>query len=194
MIFVSRETLEDRKAIYYDLLRKWNKSYNLVQQNTLKDFDHRHWDDSIQIAEYIANDEKSILDIGSGAGFPGLVLASAGYLNVTLCEIGHKKREFLKEAARQLNVKAEIENDCYVIDKTFDFVVSRAFSELRILLEVQNNVSRETNDTIGLYLKGEKHLEEIRKAQEKWAFDFEIFPSKTSEKGVILEIRKVEKK
>ncbi|MCX7337730.1 MAG: class I SAM-dependent methyltransferase [Alphaproteobacteria bacterium] len=88
--FVSRETLE-KFIKYRELLVQWNEYASLVQRETLDKFVDRHLVDSIQIVKHIASDRVSVLDVGSGAGFPGLVLSILGYKNVTLVELNKKK-------------------------------------------------------------------------------------------------------
>lgn len=189
---VSRETLMSRHKIFLDLLKKWNTSYNLVQKNTLDDFFMRHWEDSLQVGQFIFDKGMKILDIGSGAGFPGIPLACNGY-DVTLCEIIGKKVAFLKIARHELQLDFEIiDSDAYKIDKVYDIITSRAFSELENILKIMRNVSHETSR--GLFLKGKKHREEIEKARDKFTFDVNIHPSQTSPDGVVLEITNLQEK
>lgn len=189
---VSHETLEDRKNTYFDLLQKWNKTHNLVQSNSLDDFLCRHWEDSLQLTKYIPLLNLRIFDIGSGAGFPGIPLACAGY-NVTLCEIISKKVAFLKTAKSALGLDFKIiDSDAYKIHETFDIITSRAFSALENILEIMMNVSHETSK--GLFLKGKTFEEEVKKARDKFVFDLNIYPSQTSLEGVVLEITNLKKK
>lgn len=189
---VSRETLEARKNTYFNLLQKWNKTHNLVQSDSLGDFLSRHWEDSLQLREYISLGDLRILDIGSGAGFPGIPLACDGY-DLTLCEIISKKVAFLKMAKSELGIDFKIiDSDAYKIRETFDIITSRAFSSLENILKIMVNVSHETSK--GLFLKGKTFEEEIKKARDKFIFDMNIYPSQTSSEGVILEITNLKKK
>ena len=92
---VSRETL-DKLSLYVDLLIKWQGQINLVGQSSLGGVWGRHMLDSAQIFTYIINQNKSLLDLGSGAGFPGLVLSIMGVSNIVLIESSQKKCAFLK--------------------------------------------------------------------------------------------------
>jgi 16S rRNA (guanine527-N7)-methyltransferase len=108
---VSRETL-DRFRAYAELLTKWNRAINLVSPRSLDDLWNRHFLDSAQLRTYLPptppSGERSILDVGAGAGFPGLVLALLGCGRVHLVEADRRKAEFLREAARVTGAAAEI--------------------------------------------------------------------------------------
>ena len=108
---VSRETV-DRLAIYERLLRQWQKAVNLVAPSTLGEIWHRHFADSAQLAALVPPTAKNLADLGSGAGFPGLVLAimladRAGF-RVRLIESGQRKAAFLAEVSRQVGVPVDI--------------------------------------------------------------------------------------
>lgn len=189
---VSRETIEERKKLYFLLLHKWNQKINLIQEDSLNDFEERHWNDSIQLLDLINDVSLKIFDIGSGGGFPGIPLAIHNF-HITLSEIIHKKRVFLKEVIRQCHlVNAKTTSDAFQIKEQYDIIVSRAFSSLKNILSVHLNVSRET--TKGFYLKGENFQNEINEALKIFSFNFIIHPSKTSKDSVILEIFNLSKK
>ena len=97
---VSRETY-DKLSLYVALLTKWQGHVNLVSPGSLKDVWRRHMFDSAQILSRVSNKQTRLLDLGSGAGFPGLVLSILGVANVVLVESNQKKCSFLKEVARQ---------------------------------------------------------------------------------------------
>lgn len=190
--FVSRETVE-KYQLYLMELEKWNRALSLVQKSTLAEFWSRHVLDSLQIIPYIGK-ESSVIDIGAGAGFPGMVLAIAGVENITLCESNRKKCIFLEEIKRITQTDVEVIN-CRVEDikdRKFDLVISRACSSISQLLQYGSFVSRETNSRFLLH-KGVSYLEEIQEAQKKWMFEWLKIPSITSKDGVILDIRNVNK-
>lgn len=192
MFNVSRETLLFRRNIFLDLLRKWNATHNLVQEKTLDDFFSRHWDDSLQLASIITDPSLKILDIGSGAGFPGIPLSAAGY-NLSLCEITSKKIAFLKIARHEIGLNYKIiDEDVWGLEGEYDIVMSRAFSNLENILKIMKKVSRETSK--GIFLKGKKYKEEVENARTKFLFDLKIYPSQTSLEGVILEISNLQEK
>ena len=107
--YVSRETY-DKFKIYYETLIKWQKSINLISNTTLDSIWHRHILDSAQLYKYTQNMKGNILDFGSGAGFPGLVLAMMGNDNINAVESDEKKCIFLKEVARLSDTKIKIHN------------------------------------------------------------------------------------
>lgn len=189
---VSRETCE-KLEVYNHLLKKWNSSYNLVNKRTLQESLDRHFLDSLQLLKII-NNQSSTLDIGSGAGFPGMVLAIAGCTNMTLVESNKKKCEFLNEVARQTNTKVNIL--CKRAEETsnkYEQIISRAFSNLTTLLDFMKNVSRETN-VVGYFLKGESIDEEIEEAVAKsWSFSYHKITSITRSTSFIIKIWDIEK-
>lgn len=188
--FVSRETVE-KYQLYLIELEKWNRALSLVQKSTLSAFWTRHILDSLQVLEYIEN-AASIIDIGAGAGFPGMVLAIAGIRNITLCESNRKKCIFLEEVKRITQAKVNIYNGRVedLQDVKFDLIISRACSSLSQLFQYGSFVSRETNSRFLLH-KGGSYLDEIEEAKKNWSFEWIKIPSITSKDGVILDIRNV---
>ena len=191
-LFVSRETIL-RYEIYYELLNQWNKAISLVQEKTLDDFIIRHIIDSLQIIPFINTLDSKIVDIGTGAGFPGLALAIYGYKNITLVESNRKKTVFLSEVRRKtkvpvtvLNERAEKANDKY------DFILSRACSSLSNLLLLMSHVSRETST--GIFHKGATFLAEIEEAKLNWTFNYELKDSVTDKHSKIIIVKNVGKK
>lgn len=191
-LHVSRETYL-KFNLYQDEIRKWNKAFSLVQNKTLEEFAFRHLIDSLQIIQYIPDINSKIIDIGTGAGFPGMVLAMHGYHHITLVESNSKKALFLSELSRKTNTDVKIFNvRADTISEKFDFVVSRACSSLVNLLSLMKIVSRET--TQGIFHKGETHMAEIEEAKEKWKFQYDLHPSVTESKSKIIIIRNLESK
>jgi len=191
-LIVSRETISNYE-IYYNLLNQWNKAISLVQEKTLDEFLVRHIIDSLQVVNFIENLDSNIVDIGTGAGFPGLVLAIYGYSNIQLVESNLKKTIFLSEVARKTKISVKIVNQrAENLKKNYDFVLSRACSSLSNLLSLMNNVSRETS--IGIFHKGATFLTEIEEAKENWNFDYELKDSVTDKNSKIIIVRNVGKK
>lgn len=189
---VSRETLEKYK-VYFDLLIQWNKAIPLVQEKTIDDFYVRHIIDSLQIYSFLSNKDAIIADIGTGAGFPGMVLSMFGCSNITLVESNRKKISFLGEVARQTNTSVRLLNErAENITSIYEVVLSRACSSLSNLLSLMKNVSRETS--AGIFHKGENHLMEIKEAEQLWKFDYSLYPSVTDSKSKIIIVKNLEHK
>ena len=187
---VSRETLE-LFACYGELLVKWQSKINLVSGKTLDDIWLRHFLDSAQLFRLLPSKNKSILDVGSGAGFPGLVLVLMGARNVTLIESDTKKCMFLREVLRQTGKSANIVN-CRIEEyghREFDIVTARALAPMeRLLSYVKPYFGAHTK---GLFPKGEQVDEELTKAMKQWKLEVSRVPSITSNTGVILVVEKI---
>lgn len=194
---VSRETF-DRLKLYQDLLMEWQTRFNLVSKNSLEDAWSRHFIDSVQLFRYIPSSAKRLLDFGSGAGFPGLVLAVVAkektpYLKVGLVESILKKTLYLKEVATRLELSVDIINDR--IEKiTFpkvDVITSRAMTSLDGLLGYAYRFCK--TETVCIFPKGKKYAQELAEAHKNWKFKCRIEPSDISEEGKILIISNLHK-
>jgi len=194
---VSRETIE-KLNIYVDFLIFSNKSLNLIGKTTEKNIFLRHFADSGQIYDLIDN-KNNIIDIGSGAGFPGVILKlllddKKIKSNMELIEKSPKKCKFLIELNKKLNIDMKIVNirlEDYKF-KNMNVVVSRAFKKtsetLAILLKNKNFIK----DII--LLKGKSYQLELDDAIKKYSFNFEKFQSITSEEGKIIKINNIQPK
>lgn len=194
---VSRETF-DRLKLYQDLLMEWQTRFNLVSKNSLEDAWSRHFIDSVQLFRYIPSSAKRLLDFGSGAGFPGLVLAVVAkektpYLKIGLVESILKKTLYLKEVATRLELSVDIINDR--IEKiTFpkvDVITSRAMTSLDGLLGYAYRFCK--TETVCIFPKGKKYAQELAEAHKNWKFKCRIEPSDISEEGKILIISNLHK-
>lgn len=186
---VSRETLS-RLENYVALLLQWNAKINLIDRKTEADIWQRHIADSIQLIEHIPASVATVIDYGSGAGLPGLVIAMARPdLSVTCVERDQRKAIFLQEAARQLKLEnATIRNaDVATIDGQFDMVTARAFTSLTELLRL--SIHHLHVGSICLFPKGKTHATEIEDARRTWSFDVTAVPSNTDAAARILLIR-----
>ena len=190
---VSRETLGHLK-VYVDLLKEWNAKHNLVSDNSLADVWRRHIWDSAQLIQYVPPATKTLVDLGSGAGFPGLVLAELlrGKAQVTLYESTGKKAEFLKAAASRMGVMVQVRNGRAenAPQQSFDVVTARAVAPLAKLLGYAQHFWGK--DTIGLFLKGQNVVSELTEAHISWKMTVREHVSLTSPSGVIVEIGKLE--
>ena len=184
---VSRETL-DRLGAYEKLLKTWQTRVNLVGTSTLDTIWHRHFYDSAQLLPYLPPDPCILADIGSGAGFPGLVLAILSSMEVHLVESDQKKAIFLREAARITetavtvhDVRAEkIEN------LQADVVTARALASLPKVIEYAVPLLAEGG--ICLFSRGRTFEEELTATREIWHMSVKSFRSRTDESGAILRI------
>lgn len=189
---VSRETLE-RLETYERLLHKWNPAINLVSKNTLADAWTRHIADSAQIFS-MAPSAKKWADLGSGGGFPGMVVAIlAAELNpdqeTVLVESDQRKSVFLRTVARETGVKARVlsERIEQVPALNADVLSARALASLTDLMGFAD--LHLAQDGVALFPKGENFQTEIDHALETWRFDVQKLPSATDSGAVVLKIK-----
>ncbi|MBB4038922.1 16S rRNA (guanine527-N7)-methyltransferase [Microvirga flocculans] len=193
---VSRETFEKLELLEREL-RRWQAIKNLVGPTTLDHIWERHIVDSLQLLE-LAPEARTWLDLGSGAGFPGLVLAIAGAergLRVHLVESNSRKCAFLRHIARLTGVAATVhESRLETIIPGFvgkaDVVSARALASLTMLLDWTAPLLKA--GTIGLFPKGRDVETELTEARKKWTFEAEILPSLTDSDARILRITSIE--
>ena len=195
---VSRETLSGFYE-YKTLLYKWNEKINLVSKHTLIDIWERHFLDSGQIIINVEASGKRWVDVGSGAGFPGLVVAlllrdRKVDCDLVLVEKHPKKVFFLKEVIRKLNLSVEVVNDnIYTLEPlNADILTARAFSELNNLMEIA--FRHRKKEGICLFLKGENYKIELDKTLNNWFFDYDIVGSLSSSSGNIIRVKKIFKR
>jgi len=187
---VSRETGDQLDALVNTLIR-WQKAINLVGRTTMEDIWIRHVLDSAQLKVLIPDDAKSLVDLGSGAGFPGLVLAAMRPdLDITLIESDARKAAFLGEAARHMGLKklpkiviGRIED---VAPAQADIVTARALAPLRQLLKWADR--HRTATAICLFHKGKDWQAELTEAMKDWDIPCQPFTSVTALDAVILRI------
>ena len=195
---VSRETITSLKK-YEDLLRNANKSLNLIGNSTISNIWERHFLDTFQIIDFIDKNDKSLTDFGSGAGFPGLILAIAAKdrnmsLKITLIEKSKKKINFLNQINSELNLNAKV--ICKNIldeDKKFasDVFVARAFKPFQIILElIHNKVENYKKFFVFLGKTGSK---ELLQASKNWNIKYKQRLSVTSSDSLIIEINELKK-
>jgi 16S rRNA (guanine527-N7)-methyltransferase len=135
-----------------------------------------------------------MIDVGSGAGFPGMILAMCGFEQVRLCEANERKCIFLEEVARETSTSVAIVNQrIEVIDGKFDIILSRAFAELNKLLEILEKNSR-NESSYGLFHKGKTWKDEIKVSRKSWNYTTRIYKSITSKEGVIMSIHDLRRK
>lgn len=181
---VSRETLA-RIAAFGDLLRAENEQQNLVSAATLAHFWSRHVVDSAQLLRFAAADGPW-LDLGTGAGFPGLIVAALREGPVTIVESRRLRVEFLHRAAARLAIQPEIVHASLerVPARPFAMISARAFSPLPRLLAIAHRFS--TENTLWLLPKGRGAKSELEAIDGAWQGDFRLEPSLTDADAEII--------
>ncbi len=184
---VSRELF----VAYKDLLLKWNKSINLISKQSEVFIWQRHILDSFQLADFV-DDSDYIVDIGSGGGFPGVVLSLSGVKNVALIESDSRKIAFLRQAAAlSVNKVSVLEQKLAPGDfYKCDVVTCRGVAKIKDILLLTKGFKVKKKH---LLLKGEGCEAEIEEAKKDWLFSFKLHDSMTSNKGKIVEITNVRK-
>lgn len=184
---VSRETL-DRLDAYVELLRLWNRRINLVGRDTLGDVWRRHILDSAQIFRHVPRQARMLVDLGSGAGLPGLILAILGVPEVHLVESDLRKAVFLREAVRITGAPATVHalRSDRVAGLKSDIVTARALAPLPDLLDLASPFL--SHHTICLFLKGRTAQEELTEAAKTWKMKVERLPSVSDPSGMLLRL------
>jgi 16S rRNA (guanine527-N7)-methyltransferase len=186
---VSRETLE-RLENYLELLQRWQAAVNLVGASTLADPWRRHILDCAQIAPHVPRTAATVLDLGSGAGLPGLVLALLGVPGVHLVESDQRKAQFLREAARVTQAPVSVHAvRIEELELRADVVTARALAPLPRLLGLASRFL--APQSLCLFLKGETALDELTGARQSWHMQCEIVPSRSGASGVLLKLEGV---
>jgi 16S rRNA (guanine527-N7)-methyltransferase len=190
---VSRETLA-RLENYVSLLLKWQGSINLVGADSLKDVWRRHILDSAQLAAHIPRSAGIITDLGSGAGFPGLVLSIMLDHPIRLVEASGKKAAFLREAVRLTMAPAIVHHGRIerVEPWPSDVVLARALAPLTLLLDYAEPFLRDAGkDATCIFLKGGRAAEELTESSKSWTMSVERFQSVSDPTGIILRLRDI---
>jgi 16S rRNA (guanine527-N7)-methyltransferase len=187
---VSRET-RDRLSHYAELLLRWNHAINLVANGTLRDLWNRHFLDSAQLLPLIPHGAGELVDFGSGAGFPGLVLAIMGTEPVHLIERDGRKCAFLREVAHKTAAPVTIHNMDIAKVKPWPVkaVTARAFAPLSNLLPLAAPFIK--GGAIGLFLKGKTLDDELTQSSKEWKIASDRVPSASDPAGCILRVRKL---
>lgn len=173
---------------YLNLLIKWQKRFNLVGARTLGDPWRRHFMDSAQLKPFLMAANGPIIDMGSGAGFPGLVLSVMGAADVHLIESDANKTEFLRQIIRETGASAAIHRtrlEQYDGPKATR-LTSRACAPLGSLLNYGEKICQP--DTSAVFLKGKTWRDELTSAQSAWHIENTCHPSLSDTNGIVLEI------
>jgi 16S rRNA (guanine527-N7)-methyltransferase len=187
-LHVSRETME-RLETFGNLLRAENERQNLVSRGTLDRLWERHFADSAQLLRFAPSPQATWLDLGTGAGFPGLIVAALHPGPVTMVESRKLRVEFLRRSAEVLGVSDRttilLDRVERLPDRKFDVISARAFAPMRELLEVAHRFS--TENTRWILPKGRSAQSELEAAGSSWQGSFRLEPSLTdAESGIII--------
>jgi 16S rRNA (guanine527-N7)-methyltransferase len=191
---VSRETLE-RLSIFQTLLLRWNGRINLISKADETQVRSRHIADSLQLIALFPHTPTPLtaIDLGSGGGFPGLVLAIATGIHFDLVEADQRKAAFLREAARETWATASI-HACRIEDSEIPpapLITARALAPLAKLLPLAHQFM--TESSIALFPKGETVDKELTEAADAWNMKIERYASRVDRGGVILRISEVKR-
>ena len=195
---VSRETITSLKK-YEDILIEANKKLNLIGNSTINEVWSRHFLDSVQVIDFIDKNLKTLVDIGSGAGFPGLVLAIVAKdrqmpLKIKLIEKSPKKTKFLKNLIKTFHLNAEVLQQNILEDHirfSEDVFVVRAFKPLRIILELMHNKAKNWKK-IFIFL-GKTGKNELLQASKSWDIEYKQRVSVTSSDSFVIEVNRLRK-
>ena len=194
---VSRENMK-RLTIYAECLARWNRRINLVGAASMADPWRRHMLDSAQLVDHLPARATELIDLGSGAGFPGLVLAIISGLTTHLIEADTRKAAFLREAARLTGASATVHPIRIENLEPFpvDVITARALAPLPALLVHASpilEVSAE-NSPICLFMKGAKWQQELTAAQKEWNMRADSLASVSDPAGRVLVLADVSRK
>ena len=177
----------------------FNKSLNLIGSSTVSEIWNRHFLDSFQVIDFIEKNEKSLVDVGSGAGFPGIVLAIAAKdkkipLKITLVDKSPKKIIFLKKIIKELNLNVQTLNKNILEDDVKfkgDIFVARAFKPLSVILKLIHNKGEKWKKIF--IFQGKTWRKELQQASKNWDIEYKQRRSITNSDSVILEIEDFKK-
>jgi 16S rRNA (guanine527-N7)-methyltransferase len=186
------KSISDIKLFILELLRA-NKKHNFISKNTEKVIWHRHILDSAQLVKFVDFSKNSLSDFGSGAGFPGLILALFNKnkdFHVKLYEKSPVKRAFLRHISDRLSLKIEIRGNVYEEIIVTDYVVCRAFKKLDAIIQVSREIVKTSHKLI--ILKGQNAQEDLKKAfkKEKYPYKLENSITNKDSKIIIVDFKK----
>ena len=182
----SSQSIEKLKFFINALIIE-NKKHNFISKSTEAVIWHRHILDSAQLVKFIDFSKGALSDLGSGAGFPGLVLAIFNEnknFHVKLYEKSPVKRAFLEEISKRLSIKVDIEGNVYEEKIDTEYVVSRAFKKLENVIQVSREIAKKPHKMI--VLKGQNAQEEINKALKIRKYDYKLEKSVTNSNSRII--------
>ena len=170
---------------YKKILLKENETMNLIGKSTIIDLDERHFLDCIQIVKYMPQHEKSVMDIGTGAGLPGIILSIIGFKNLHLVEKSPKKSSFLENCKLRLGLNYVVHNKSIleISNLNIDYVTARAFASIEKIISMTKKIINK--QTKFILLKGKTYLTELETINPQKYF-WETHPSITSSESKII--------
>ena len=188
----SPKAISDIKIFIDELLRA-NKKHNFISKSTENVIWHRHILDSAQLVKFIDFSKGSLSDLGSGAGFPGLIIALFNKnkdFHVKLYEKSPVKKAFLEHVSNKLSINLQIFGNIYEEILDSDYIVSRAFKKLETIIQVSREIAKKSHKLI--ILKGQNAQEDLKKAfkKEKYAYKLEQSITNNESKIIIVDFKK----
>ena len=189
--FVLNKIQVDKVDFYLSSIIKHNKHTNLVGKSTIENIWNRHVLDCLQLTKHINNKKLKILDLGTGAGLPGVLLSIVGYQKVLMVDSVKKKTDFVRQITKELSLTAKIQNKRIEKPPTsqHDIIVSRALAPLVKLLTYARMYSNK--NTTSLFLKGRNAISEIDIASKVYFFEFEKINSISSDDGCVCKLKNI---
>ena len=183
----------EKLKIFTNNLISANKKHNFISKSTEANIWHRHVLDSAQLVKFIDFSKSSLSDLGSGAGFPGLVIAIFNEnkdFHVKLYEKSPVKRAFLEEISKKLSIRVDIKGNIYEEIVDADYIVSRAFKKLEAVIQVSREIVKKSHKLI--VLKGQNAQQDLKKAfkKEKYAYKLEDSITNKDSKIIIVDLKK----
>ena len=183
--FDDGKSILTKLAEYKKILIKENENMNLIGKSTIIDLDERHLLDCIQIVKYLPQHEKSIMDIGTGAGLPGIILSIIGFKNLHLVEKSPKKSSFLENCKLRLGLNYVVHNTSIseISNLNVDYITARAFASIEKIISMTKKIINK--QTKFILLKGRSYLTELETINQQ-KYSWETYPSITSSESKII--------
>lgn len=190
--------IDEKFRLYHELLLKWQEKINLISPSTIPHAKERHFDDSAQLAALLPDTACHLFDIGSGAGFPGLVLAMLKpQINVTLIESDQKKCSFLKTVSRETKTHVTIVPDRIeqsIVSEIPDIITARALAPIDKLFDYCAPWIEENPALTCVFPKGAQAAAELLTVRKKWDFEFDQHASITDPTATIYVFKAIKKR
>ena len=191
LIKFCEDNFKDTKMIleklyeYKKILISENQRMNLIGRSTIDDFDERHFMDCIQIKKYLPDSKKTVIDVGTGAGLPGIILSIIGFHNLHLVEKSPKKSVFLENCKSRLNLNYHVHNKSIadVSNLSIDYITARAFAPIEKIISLTKKLINKKTKFI--LLKGKTYLSELQNINAK-KYVWEAHSSITSDQSKII--------